>query len=260
LLYPWLFSRVLLGENGLLPGKFDYVLTRIDNSLGVSATSIALPLQGILRIPLRVVYQATIPMMLCWFLITHSKNRRCSLLIAYVTELLIGPILYAIVPACGPIYAFGAQWLHPPTVQANQIQLSGMPNAFPSLHIATAFVLVLFAERKLWRWVSLTFLVGTALATLSTGEHYIVDLIPGLIFGCFAESLGYLRVRSALVYLGVVLFWSFAVRFEYPLLIVHPGLLRSFAALTVAFAIFAVFKEWKIPAVYTPEPDIARKE
>ncbi len=260
LIYPWLLSLVLGGEAGLLPWKYDHMLLRIDGSLGVSAAALALPLQGSLRIPLLVVYRIVLPIMVLWLVLMRTPKRRGAFVIAYVTEMIAGPIVYAIVPACGPIYAFGAQWLHPPAVQANLIYLIGIMNAFPSLHIATAFVLVLFAPGKLWRAVSLAFLAGTALATLSTGEHYFIDLIPGLVFGCFAASVGHRRVRNALLYLGVVLAWSFTVRFDYLFLIAHPGLLRTCAILTVALAVFAVFKEWRLPAISAPEPALATRQ
>jgi hypothetical protein len=260
LIYPWLLSVVLGGEAGLLPWKYDHMLFRLDASLGVSAASIALPLQGALRIPLLVVYKVILPIMVLWLLLLRSPNRRGAFVIAYVTEMIAGPIVYAIVPACGPIYAFGAQWLHPPAVQANLIYLIGIMNAFPSLHIATAFILVLFAPGKLWRGVSLVYLAGTVLATLSTGEHYFIDLIPGLAFGCFATSMGYSKFRSALVYLGIVLAWSCAVRFGYLILIAHSGLLRTFAALTVALAGIALLKEWRIPAMSPSVPSIAPQE
>jgi hypothetical protein len=128
-----------------------------------------------------------------------------------------------------------------------------MPNAFPSLHVGTAMVIVLFAPGKFWRAVSLAFLFGTGLATLSTGEHYVIDLVAGLAFGCFASSVGYRRYRSALAYLAVVVCWSLTVRFAYPFLIAYPGVLRLLAALTVAMAVYAVFREWTAPAVAMAE-------
>ena len=260
LVFPWLFSVVLGGEDSYFSGRYDHILARIDDSLGASAASIALPLQGALRIPLSVVYQTIIPMMICWLVVARNRERRGSLVFAYVAVLLGGPILYTIVPACGPIYAFGAGWLHPPAVRAEVIRLAGMPNAFPSLHLGTALVLVLFAQGKLWRGISLAFLAGTALATLSTGEHYVVDLIPGLVFGCSAACAGYRRVWSALAYLGVALSWSIAVRFGYAFLIIHPGLLRLLAALTVALTSFAVVKEWNRTAVHPAEFTVALPE
>jgi hypothetical protein len=260
MLYPWLFTLVLGGAEGLLPWKYDHMLFRLDASLGVSAAAIALPLQGLLKIPLRVVYHIIVPVMILWLVVIRSRKGRGYFVMAYVAEMIAGPLIYAIFPACGPIYAFGAQWLHPPAVQPNVIWLIGIMNAFPSLHIATALILVLFAPGRWWRGVSLAFLAATALATISTGEHYVIDLIPGLAFGCFAASVGYRRYRSALVYLGVVLTWSCTVRFGYLFLIAHPGLLRTSAALTVAIAVHAVFKEWRHPALSVPEPALVPQE
>jgi PAP2 superfamily len=134
------------------------------------------------------------------------------------------------------------------------MKLAAMPNAFPSLHVGTAMVFVLFAPGRLWRAVSLAFLFGTGFATLSTGEHYVIDLVAGLVFGCFAASVGYGRFRSALLYLGVVLCWSLTVRFAYPFLIAHAGLLRVLVALTVALAVRAVHREWRIPVVRAIQP------
>ena len=249
---------VLMGrEGGLLPWKYDRILFALDRALGFSTAAIAQPLQGFWRIPLIAIYQLMVPMMICWFLVCHHRNTRGSLVLAYVAELVAGPVLYALLPACGPIYAFGAQWLHPQQVQATIMRLAAMPNAFPSLHVGTAFVFVLFAPGKIWRSVSLAFLAVTGLATLSTGEHYVIDLVAGLAFGCFAASVGYRRIRSAFLYLGAVLSWSLAVRFAYPFLISHPSLPRLCAALTVALAIWAVFKEWRVPILHASERDVA---
>jgi PAP2 superfamily len=257
LFFGFLLTVFMSREGGLLPWKFDYVLACLDQSLGITAATIARPLEGWFRIPLIVIYQLMVPMMIFWFFVTRYRNARGSVVLAYVGELVAGPLLYAIFPACGPVYAFGAQWLHPPQVQAGAIKLIGMPNAFPSLHVATALVFVLLAPGKLWRAVSLAFLACTGMATLSTGEHYVIDLVAGLAFGCFAASVGYRRVRSALVYLGIVLGWSVAVRFEYAILIAHPVLLRSCAALTMAIVVIAVYKEWSIPDMQVLQPAIS---
>jgi hypothetical protein len=128
-----------------------------------------------------------------------------------------------------------------------------MPNAFPSLHVGTALVFVLFAPGRLWRALALAFLFATGLATLSTGEHYVIDLVSGLAFGCFAASVGYRRYRAALAYLAVVVGWSLTVRFAYSFLIAYPIVLRLLAVLTVAMAVYAVFKEWTTPTVAVAE-------
>jgi len=244
LFYGFLLTVFMAREGSLFPMKYDPVLLRLDTALGVSAASVASPLQGVWRLPLFVIYNSMIPMMICWFLVTQYRNIRGSVVLAYVAELIAGPILYAVLPACGPIYAFGAQWLHPPTITATTIRLAGMPNAFPSLHFGTALVLVFFAPGKLWRSVALAFLAGTGLATLSTGEHYVIDLVSGAAFGCFAASIGLRRVKSAILFLGVMLLWALAVRFQSGFLIMHPTLPQLFAALTLALALLAVIREW----------------
>jgi PAP2 superfamily len=262
LCYGYLLSVVMGKEDGLLPWKYDLFLLQLDACLGISAASIAFPLQGFWRIPLNVTYQLMVPMMVCCYLVTRNRNDRGSLLLAYVAELIMGPLLYAILPACGPANAFGSNWLNPPLAIAHPIRFSGMPNAFPSLHLGTALVLVLYADGKLWRGISLTFFIGTALATISTGEHYLIDLVSGLAFGCFAANVGYSRFRTALFYLGIAISWSLAIRFEFTFLLVHPGVVRSCVALTAALAILAVFREWRIDPhrrfsarlAYSPEP------
>ena len=108
--------------------------------------------------------------------------------------------------------------------------------------------------------MSLAFLLGTGLATLSTGEHYVIDLVGGLAFGCFAASVGYRRFRSALLYLTVVVCWSLAIRFEYPLLIAHPALLQIMALLTIGMAVHAVVKEWRTPVACGTEQDDQQRQ
>lgn len=56
--------------------------------------------------------------------------------------------------------------------------------------------------------------------------------------------MGCARYRSAFGYLGAVLAWALAIRFQYPFLIAHPGLTRSLAALTVGLAAVALVGEW----------------
>jgi hypothetical protein len=244
LFYSVLLKFLMGHEGGLLSWKFDHVLFHLDLSLGLTATSIAQSLQGFWRIPLWAIYQMMVPMMIAWFLVTRYPSRRGSVVMAYIAELVAGPLLYGVLPACGPIYAFGAKWLNPPAVPADAIHLTGMPNAFPSLHVATAFVFVMFAPGRVWKAVSIAFLAGTAMATLATGEHYVIDLIPGLAFGVFAASFGLQRYRQALGFLGVVLAWSLTVRLDSSLLIASPYLTRSLAVVTVTLAILALWREW----------------
>ena len=257
---------ILMGREGsLFPWKFDHLLFRADASLGVQAAAIARPLQGFWRVPLWVVYELMVPMMIVWFLVTRYRNVRASVVLAYAAELVTGPLLYAAFPACGPRYAFGGLWLHPGAVPAGAIRLAGLPNAFPSLHIGTAFVFVLLAPGKLWKAVALAFLACTCLATLSTGEHYVIDLIPGLAFGAFAAAVGSKNLRQSAVFLGIALAWTLTMRLDSSILIAYPVVIRSFAAVTVIAAVFAMRVQWRelaekadeicAPCAMAPEPE-----
>ncbi|MDR3754474.1 MAG: phosphatase PAP2 family protein, partial [Terracidiphilus sp.] len=244
-LFYGVFLNIFMGREGAaFPWKFDHVLFRLDASLGIQAACIARPLQGFLHIPLWLVYQSMVPMMIAWFLLTRYRRSPGSIILAYVAELVSGPLLYMIVPACGPIYAFGKQWLSPPAVAPEAVRLAGMPNAFPSLHIGTALVFLMFAPGKIWKAVALLFLAATCLATLSTGEHYVIDLIPGLAFGVFVSAIGMRNLRRAGCFLALTLSWSLGVRFAYTILLAHPMLTRSLAGLTVMAAAFALARQW----------------
>jgi len=247
-----LFYGILLGifmsaEGSLLPWKYDAVLWRLDAALGLPTQAMARALQGHWHAPLQTSYQLMVPLMIAWFLVVRRAGRGGALILAYVAELLTGPLLYAIVPACGPVYAFKADWLHA-TPKLELMRLPEMPNAFPSLHIGTAFVLLLFAPGRWSRAVATTLFTLTAMATIASGEHYLIDLLPGIAFGCFAAETGLRRLRPALAMLGLALTWSLLVRFEYVRLIAHPAALRVLAGVTVAAAAVTVSRFWRLPA------------
>jgi hypothetical protein len=243
--YGFLLTAVMGKENSLVPWKYDFVLANLDRVLGVTSTRLALALQGGLRLPLAIVYQVLVPMMVAWFLVARARRAPGSIVVAYVAEMVIGPILYAIVPACGPIYAFGKAWLAPPAVSPELVRFSGMPNAFPSLHVATALLFVLYSPTKRWRAIALLFLTATAAATVSTGEHYVIDLIAGLAFGCFAANVSRRQIARSIGFLALVGAWTVSVRFGYQSLLAHALVLRGFALFTLAATAAGVAWEWR---------------
>jgi hypothetical protein len=245
-----LLSFFMGKEGSLLPLKYDYILFHLDKALGMQTAAIAAPLRARLGWPLFVIYEFMVPAMIGWYLVAHYRAARGSIIVAYVAELIAGPLLYALLPACGPAYAFRPHWLQPGDVPAVPIHLTEMPNAFPSLHVATAFVFVLFAPKPLWRGVSLAFLAGTILATLSTGEHYVIDLVAGLLFGCFAAALGHREYKKAFIFLLITTCWSLTIRFAWWFWMDHVVLLRLLVAASVVLAIAEVFREWTKPAAF----------
>lgn len=249
LFYGITLNLVMAKESGLFPWKYDHVLAKLDEALGCSAAMIAPHLQAAWRIPLVVIYQLMVPMMIGWYMAVRRQGMGGAIVLAYIGEMLAGPLLYAILPACGPVYVFRSGWLHPSPVQAEVIRASGMPNAFPSLHVATAVVFMFFARGRLMRGVALGIAAATVLATLSTGEHYLIDMVPGMIFGCYAASVGYRRFQEAAVYLGITLTWSLLVRFKFQAMIDHPIDLRIGVMITLLAAAAAIALEWRRPSL-----------
>lgn len=247
LFYGILLSIFMGAEDGLLPWKYDPILLALDSALGVPWLAVARSLQGAWRVPLATIYQLMVPMMICWFLVVRKSGRGGALVLTYVAELVSGPLLYAVVPACGPAYALGSDWLHAAAPAPGLIRLAGMPNAFPSLHIATALVVLLFAPGRWPRAIAVAFFAATVLATISTGEHYVIDLVPGLAFGCYATEVGFKRFRRALSYLLVAVFWCVLVRFEYAWLLSHALVLKAMTAATLVAVVAEIGRQWVSP-------------
>ena len=243
-------KRVMGAEGASLPWKFDRYLYHIDAALGVSASAVARALGPAL--PLRIVYYSLVPMMILWYAI-HRRQRGSALLLAYAAEMVVGPCCYALLPACGPVYAWGAEWLRPVNVALVPIRLNAAPNAFPSLHFATALLLLVFAGGRTRRILALLYAGATALATLTTGEHYIIDLVAAVPFACAAAYLARLHFKLAAVHLAAVLAWLFAIRFATPAMAAHPYVLRALALVTLAIGAQALADIWHQPPAIAPE-------
>jgi len=250
LIYPVLFSFFMAAANSVLHWKYDYYLSSLDRILGVSSNGIALAVQPAWP-ALRVVYYVILPAMIFWL----ALNRKIIgvLARAYAAEFIVGPAFYPLLPAGGPLYAFGNGWTHSPVVQAKLVRLAAAPiNAFPSLHLASAFLFVLTARSWLWRGIALVFFAATGLATLTTGEHYVIDLVPGLVFGCFLLSLGKLRIGRAIGYLAVTVAWSVAIRFGVNALLAHPAVVQLSAVSTALVAGHGIWAEWRSETAMVP--------
>jgi hypothetical protein len=112
------------------------------------------------------------------------------LTLAYVITGVVGLSLYLSLPAAGPAYVFGAAF--PSRLpDAFALPLAPYPwapgaarNCMPSLHLAWALILWRTTVRAsaLVRWAAIAFVLITALATLGSGEHYLVDLIVAAPF------------------------------------------------------------------------------
>jgi hypothetical protein len=110
----------------------------------------------------------------------------------------VGVLFYNLFPALGPAHLLlrNFPW-HPlatgsvSRLLVEPVPIQGAPNAIPSLHMAWV-LLAWWYSRGLSRGertIAFTFTLFTVLATLGTGEHYVVDLVVALPFALLMESL-----------------------------------------------------------------------
>ncbi len=139
-------------------------------------------------------------------------------------------ILYNILPAAGPFYAFGTAFPNhlPHAVGLHLITLrEGARNAIPSMHLGCA-LLIFWNCVRLPRWVqtsSALYMVLTILACIGFGEHYMIDLVAAVPYALVLQSVcapGTLRSRpewkqSIVAGLALTVTWIVAVRFGTPM-------------------------------------------
>ena len=177
-----------------------------------------------LPLPLALVYAAQL---------RRQKEIAFQTMLAFLVTGPLGVFFYNVLPACGPVHLFGRAFpWHPfPIVAAAQLNvvpvlLKGARNAIPSLHM-TWVLLVWWNSRGLPRWVrtiAAIFVIFTIMATLGTGEHYLVDLVVAFPFSLLVQALCWYSVpfdsgarRAAFLFgifatLGWLALLSFATR------------------------------------------------
>jgi hypothetical protein len=141
---------------------------------------------------------------------------------------LTGFFLYLICPATGPVHCFKTFPDNPPSLNdltVERIPVIAVPrNAIPSLHFGWAFLMCLYAwMRREWilGLASTIFVVFTALATLGSGEHYLIDLIVAVplviavLGACAAPSISALLTVEVLIGSALTLGWLSFLRFGF---------------------------------------------
>lgn len=166
----------------------------------------------------------------------------------------IGGIFYNIFPALGPAHLFQQNFpWHPLTIlQARRLLLEPVPiagfrNAIPSLHMAWVLLAWWYCRGLSWwsKGVVLAFALFTVLATLGSGEHYLIDLVVAVPFcvmvqGLFALSLPWRntqRLGSILLGLSMVLLWLSILRFANPMFWVSPVIPWTLVVVTIVASV-----------------------
>ncbi len=131
----------------------------------------------------------------------HAKKPSLFMLKLFVLAGLLGWCLYLFFPATGPAYAFQGDFpnhaLSPAELKQLVLEPISLPqsiprNAIPSLHMAWAILIAWNASRlgHLAQSAVVGYLILTVLATLGTGEHYLIDLVVAFPFALAVQSLG----------------------------------------------------------------------
>jgi hypothetical protein len=154
----------------------------------------------------------------------------------------LGYALYFAFPVCGPKFAFGPAFpFHPPDAALLSRDVLLVPpaprNAMPSLHFASALIAFLYARRhgRIATAVAALFLLGTILATMGTGEHYLVDLIVAIPVTLFVDALFTPPRRYGILIPAFLLafFWEGLLHHHTPQMLARPLIPWLFLAATL---------------------------
>jgi len=140
---------------------------------------------------------------------------------------ILGVVFYSMIPVCGPRFAFPDFPAEPSVLTAGDLRLLALPttierNGVPSLHFAWALLVWWNLRRrsKTFRLLTGCFLAATVVATLGTGEHYLVDIVVAVPFALFLQALFIApppvtkerRWITMAIGLGLTLAWVLALR------------------------------------------------
>jgi hypothetical protein len=256
----WMASTLLDVTERLHPKTFDLYLYSFDSSLRVpisflvgqafwrwpSLWWVCFMFYTALPLPLALVYAAHL---------RHTRRNALAVMIAFLVTGPLGVMFYNMLPACGPIHLFGGAFPWHPLVAADArrlrvvpILLKGARNAIPSLHM-TWVLLVWWNSRGLPRWVraiALAFVWFTVLATLGTGEHYLVDLVVAFPFSLMVQALCMYSLpfrsgerRTAFLFgTFATLIWLALLSYATPLFWISPLIPWAMIVATVSSSVF----------------------
>jgi PAP2 superfamily len=111
----------------------------------------------------------------------YCESQTAFAIKVFLLDILAAPVMYALVPICGPAFAFPSFPKSPGIVAVRSIPLLAAPNGFPSIHTSIALLVLWFA----WRWrigkvLGSIYLALIIFSTLASGQHYLLDLFAAV--------------------------------------------------------------------------------
>jgi hypothetical protein len=180
-----------------------------------------------------LVFYVGLPFSLALVYAGQASRMRGKAIPIFVAFLLMGPvggIFYNLFPALGPAHLFGDRfpWQPLATDQARRLFLEpvaipGLRNAIPSLHMGWTLMSLWYSRGlSVWeRGLAIFFVFFTVIATMGTGEHYLIDLVVAFPFVLFLQAACATAVEwsdsrrwAPFVFgLATVLVWFWALRY-----------------------------------------------
>lgn len=198
----YIFGAALYITEALHPKTFDLFLYSFDNSLHVQVSFLmgqifarhpwlreaCILVYVALPLPLALVYAAQL---------RRKTETAFQAVLAFLVAGPVGVLFYNVLPACGPVHLLRNFPWYPLTsataahIPVFTVPIQGPRNAIPSLHM-TWVLLAWWNSKGLPNWVRavvMIFVVFTTMATLGTGEHYLVDLVVAFPFSLMIQSV-----------------------------------------------------------------------
>lgn len=221
----------------ITPRTYDWSLYAFDRSLGFSPSAFAGQLwraHPILRFAAGLAY-SSLPVNIGLAFALWSRRKSGifpDVRVLFVLLGVAGFLLYQLCPAAGPVYLGGSAFPDHLPLAGDALKSVVIPdaprNAMPSLHIAMCLLILYntwFGGLK-WRLYGFLCLLLTAIATLGTGEHYLIDLVVAVPLSAAVQMACSPRrdLGSAGILLGLVIGWLVTLRaggavFRHPLAI-----------------------------------------
>jgi hypothetical protein len=230
-------AKVLRLTTSLSPQTDDAWLYAFDGSLGFQPSF----WMGRIMYPSLILTRATLltylslpfamAVVCAWHVPLRAKRVSWHTLTVLMLAGAAGWLLYNVVPATGPLYAFSRDfpWHSLPYKDLSTFALQKMPlplgiprNGMPSLHMGWV-VLLWWNSRGLpraLRAVLILYLLLTVIATLGSGQHYLVDLVVSLPFALAVQAIASpdlpnrsWRIAGMVTGLGLTIVWLLLVRF-----------------------------------------------
>ncbi|HLY16798.1 MAG TPA: phosphatase PAP2 family protein [Bryobacteraceae bacterium] len=256
----------------MCPLKFDHYLYALDRTYGApaafvvgrwfAASNILYRFEALIYYSLPLAAAALYAAHLRW----RPNGGSVDILRLLYVNAVVGFCMYFVCPASGPVYAFGQAfpWQAPAALALTPVALNHPPNCVPSLHLADGlFIWWNFRGWRRARPVAFVYLVLTALATLGSGEHYLIDLFTAFPYALLMQAIATRGPgkRFSLLAGAVMTFgWMALLRWHVTVLIGSPRLLWALTAVSVAAALWCERRLWRRGVAKAPDARIEAKQ